>query len=78
MSGIEYRAEIVDGLSISRGMPLAEEQGLGALTLSGYIREITARWGTREAAMITLDGVTTRWTYADLWDRSLEVAKALV
>ncbi|MDG2002002.1 MAG: AMP-binding protein [Novosphingobium sp.] len=78
MTKIEYTAEVVDGLSISRGMPLSEEQGLGALTLGGYIREVTEKWGPREAAMITLDGETTRWNYEDLWDRSMEVARALV
>jgi fatty-acyl-CoA synthase len=75
---MEYTAEVVEGLSISRGMPLSEEQGLGALTLGGYLREITTKWGPREAAMICLDGQTTRWTYGDLWNRAMEVARALV
>jgi len=75
---MEYSAEVVDGLSITRGMPLSEEQGLGALTLGGYIREVTAKWGPREAAMITLDGETVRWTYEDLWNRAMEVARALI
>lgn len=78
MASTEYTAEVIDGLSISRGRPLSEEQGLGALTLAGYIREVTAQWGAREAAMIAIGGETTRWTYDDLWDRSLEVARALV
>jgi len=78
MAQVEYTAEVVDGLSIAKGIPLAEEQGLGPLTLAGYIRDVTAKWSGREAAMITLDGETTRWTYDDLWARALEVAKALV
>jgi fatty-acyl-CoA synthase len=75
---MEYTAEVVEGLSISRGMPLSEEQGLGALTLGGWLREITAKWGPREAAMISINGETIRWTYDDLWERSMEVARALV
>lgn len=75
---MEYTAEVVDGLSISRGMPLSEEQGLGALTLGGYVREVTEKWGPREAAMISIDGETVRWTYEELWNRAMEVARALV
>lgn len=71
-------ATVEDGLSVSRGIPLAEEEGIGALTLGGYIREITERFGPREAAVMYLDGEAIRWTYDDLWDRSLEVARALV
>jgi fatty-acyl-CoA synthase len=78
MATIEYTAEVVDGLSISRGMPLSEEQGLGALTLGGWLREVTEKWGPREAAMIELEGETIRWSYDDLWDRAMEVARALV
>jgi fatty-acyl-CoA synthase len=69
--------EVVDGLSIARGIPLSEEQGLGALTLGGYVREIARRYGPREAAAITLDGVRESWTYDDLLARSMEVARAL-
>ena len=64
-------------LSISRGIPLSEEEGIGALTLGGYVREIAARYGPREAAMIYLDGEAVRWTYTDLLDRSLAVARSL-
>ena len=71
-------AEIVDGLSIARGIPLSEEEGVGALTLGGYLREITGKYGPREAAVMYLDGEAIRWTYADLWDRSVEVARALI
>ena len=65
-------------LSISRGIPLSEEQGIGPLTLGGYVREVAARYGPREAAMIYLDGEAVRWTYDDLLARALEVARALV
>lgn len=64
-------------LSIVSGPPLSEEQGLGPLTLPGFLREVTARYREREAVVLrTADGVT-RWTYADLWERAIEVARAL-
>ncbi|MCB2078470.1 MAG: AMP-binding protein [Novosphingobium sp.] len=69
---------IEDGKSIARGIPLAEEEGIGALTLGGYVREICDRYADREAAVIHLDGGVTRWTYSDLLDRSQEVARALI
>ena len=72
------KVEVVDGLSIARGIPLAEETGIGALTLAGYVREIAERYGPREAAVIHLDGGVERWTYDDLWQRSRQVAKALI
>lgn len=72
------KVQVVDGLSIVHGIPLAEEAGIGPLTMGRYVREIASRYGPREAAAITLAGVTTRWTYDDLLARSVEVAKALI
>ncbi len=66
------------GLSISRGIPLAEEAGVGALTLGGYIREVAGKFGPNEAAVIHLDGKAVRWTYDDLLAQSLAVARSLV
>ncbi len=71
-------AGLESGLSISRGIPLAEEAGIGALTLGGYIREVAARFGPNEAAVIYLDGKAVRWTYDDLLAQSLAVARSLV
>src|ERR1700740_1120502 len=65
-------------LSIIKGIPLSEEPGLGALTLSGYIREVTERFGPRETAVMRIGEEAERWTYDDLWDRSMAVARALV
>ena len=63
--------------SIVQGIPLGEEPGLGALTIGGYLREVTTRYAGREAlVMHTSDGVV-RWNYATLWERSVEVARAL-
>jgi fatty-acyl-CoA synthase len=64
--------------SIVSGIPLGAEPGLGALTIPGYVREVTARFAGREALVLRTRSGVERWTYADLWERSLEVAKALV
>jgi fatty-acyl-CoA synthase len=64
-------------LSIVSGPPLSDEPGLGSLTLPGFLREVTQTYGEREALVWhTADGVT-RWTYAHLWERATEVARAL-
>jgi fatty-acyl-CoA synthase len=64
-------------LSIVSGPPLSDEPGLGSLTLPGFLREVTQMYGEREALVwCTADGVT-RWTYAQLWERAIEVARAL-
>ncbi|MBB4860150.1 fatty-acyl-CoA synthase [Novosphingobium chloroacetimidivorans] len=71
-------AEIVGGVSEVRGIPLAEEEGLGALTLAGFVREVAERYGPREAAVLHLGDQVIRWTYQDLLDRAMDVAKSLV
>ncbi|MEE3849055.1 class I adenylate-forming enzyme family protein [Gordonia sp. LSe1-13] len=64
-------------MSVASGSPLSDEPGLGSLTLPGFLREVTTRYADREAlAMRTDDGVL-RWSYTDLWERSVEVARAL-
>ena len=64
--------------SIVHGPPLAEEPGLGALTLPGYLREVTERYAEREALVFHHpDGTVERWSYADLWERAMGVARAL-
>jgi fatty-acyl-CoA synthase len=64
-------------LSIVSGPPLSDEPGLGSLTLPGFLREVTQEYGEREALVFHhADGVT-RWTYAQLWERAIEVARAL-
>src|ERR1700726_2225265 len=65
-------------LSIVRGIPLSQEPGLGALTLPGYLREVTSRYARREALVIHHpNGAVERWTYGELWERSMAVARAL-
>jgi acyl-CoA synthetase (AMP-forming)/AMP-acid ligase II len=66
-------------LSIIHGVPLSEEPGLGALTLPGYLREVTARFGPNPALVMQApDGAVTRWSYAELWERATEVARSLI
>jgi fatty-acyl-CoA synthase len=48
------------------------------LSIPGYLREVTARFGEREALAFRTQSGVERWTYASLWERSLEVARALV
>src|SRR5262249_26740666 len=73
----ETSSEAAQGLSIVSGPPLSDEPGLGSLTLPGFLREVTQEYGEREALVWrTTDGVA-RWTYAQLWERAIEVARAL-
>ena len=60
--------------SLVRGAPLGAEPGLGALTIPGYLREVTQRFAGREAVVFRRERDVERWTYATLWERSLEVA----
>ncbi|TDD91792.1 long-chain fatty acid--CoA ligase [Actinomadura darangshiensis] len=64
-------------LSVVAGPPLSEEPGLGPLTLPGFLREVTERYGEREAIVLRGPGGAVRWTYTDLWERAIEVARAL-
>jgi fatty-acyl-CoA synthase len=64
--------------SIVFGGSLGAEPGLGTLTIPGYLREVTARYAEREALVWHGQDGARRWSYADLWQRSVEVAKALV
>jgi fatty-acyl-CoA synthase len=70
----------VDDLSLSlvRGIPLSEEEGIGALTIPGYLREVCSCYAKREAVVLHRPDTVVRWSYQDLWDHSVAVAKALV
>jgi len=65
-------------LSLVYGDPLAEEPGLGPLTIGGYAREVTRRHAGNEALVMRTPMGRVAWSYAELWDRSVEIAKALV
>ncbi|MEQ1786799.1 MAG: class I adenylate-forming enzyme family protein [Acidimicrobiales bacterium] len=62
------------------GPPLDGFPGIGALTLGGFLDEVTARFGPNEALVLDdplLHGNTVRWTYLDLRREAVRVAKAL-
>ncbi|RAY12858.1 long-chain fatty acid--CoA ligase [Actinomadura craniellae] len=63
--------------SVVSGPPADEEPGLGTLTLPGFLREVTALYAEREALVLHTDEGATRWTYTELWERAVEVARAL-
>lgn len=63
--------------SIVSGPPLATEPELGALTLPGFLREVTEMYGSREALVMHRPEGVVRWTYAELWDHAVDVACAL-
>ncbi|OBI11630.1 AMP-dependent synthetase [Mycobacterium sp. E2327] len=64
-------------LSIVSGPPLSDEPGLGSLTLPGFLHDVARAYGPREALVWRTADRVTRWTYAELWDRAVEVARAL-
>jgi len=75
----DMNATIAAPLSIIRGPPLCDEPGLGALTLPGYLREVTSQYAEREALVIHHhNGTVQRWTYSELWERAMAVACALI
>lgn len=65
-------------LSLVHGIALSEEPGLGPLTIAGYARDVTHRHAAREALVMRGPLGRVSWTYAELWERSLEVARALI
>jgi fatty-acyl-CoA synthase len=68
----------MNSISIVHGSPLAEEPGLGSLTIPGFLREVSERFAGNEALVYRSANGVVRWTYAQLWERSLEVARALI
>ncbi len=66
-------------LSVVHGIPLEDEPGIGTLTISGWLREVTERFGPREAIVEPREhGDDVRWTYTELWEQSMQVARALL
>jgi fatty-acyl-CoA synthase len=64
-------------LSVVSGPPVSAEPGLGAITLPGYLREVTTDYADREALVFHTEDGVIRWSYAELWERAVEVARAL-
>lgn len=85
---MDRKRAYIDNPSVSlvRGLPLVEEEGMGALTIPGYLAEVCDRYADREAVVIRVAGAgkeagketIVRWSYRELMERSLEVAKALI
>jgi fatty-acyl-CoA synthase len=73
----DTKSEAAQSLSIVSGPPLRDEPGLEALTLPCFLREVTGMYGEREALVFHTAEDVTRWTYAELWERAIEVACAL-
>ncbi|MDH5172070.1 MAG: acyl--CoA ligase [Gammaproteobacteria bacterium] len=66
-------------LSEIRGPALESEEGLGSLTLPGFIAEIAATHAGRQALRWRdLAGTDRSWTYAEMHAQSLKVARALL
>ena len=62
------------------GPPLEEAEGLGALTLPGFLAEVVERSGPEEAVVLDdplRDGATVRWSYDDLGREARRIARAL-
>ena len=65
-------------LSIVAGPPLSEEEGLGTLTLGGWLREVTQAHAGREALVFHGPDGVVRWSHDDLWAQANAVARSLV
>jgi acyl-CoA synthetase (AMP-forming)/AMP-acid ligase II len=64
--------------SIVRGAPLSEER-LGALTLGGFLREVSGQYGDREAMVFHPEsGPVVRYTYAQVREEAMAIARALI
>src|SRR2546430_713435 len=62
-----------------RGPPPETEEGMGALTLSGFLLEVTRRFPEREAVVFhDPDGREVRWSYRDLEREARRVAHAVL
>ena len=64
-----------------RGPALDEVEGIGALTLGGFLTEVVDRYGPNEALVLDDDlvgGETVRWTYDDLGRESRRIGRALL
>ncbi len=60
---------------------MSSAEGVGALTMGGFLAEVGARFAEREALVFddpVSGGDTVRWTYADLLAQARRVAKALI
>ncbi len=73
-----FNVSIQPGKSIVKGEPLEQEAGIGALTLGGYLQDLVEKYADDEAAVFHSDDGVERWTYQQMWDKSVAVAKSLL
>ncbi len=62
------------------GPPLESVDGIGALTLGGFVEEVAGRFGPNEAIVFDdplREGRTERWTYARLGQEARAIARGL-
>lgn len=65
-------------LSIVHG-PSLKDEGLGALTMGGFMAEVAQKFGDNEAlCWKDLSGTVNRWTYTEMYEECRKVAKALL
>jgi len=65
-------------LSIIHGPPLDEEAGIGVLTITGWLEEVCATGGEREALVFYENGERIAWSYRRLLEEARSVARALL
>ncbi len=68
-------------MTVFDGPLLESAEGIGALTMGGFLDEVGRRFALNEALVFDdplLDGTTVRWTYAELLDQSRRVGRALI
>lgn len=69
--------EANETLSLVSGPPLSDEPGLGSLTLPGFFRDVTTMYRDREALVFSAESTPVRWSYDELWNQAVDVARAL-
>jgi acyl-CoA synthetase (AMP-forming)/AMP-acid ligase II len=63
------------------GPPLEAAEGVGALTIGGFINQVSARFAGNEAVVFDdplRPGTTARWSYAELGRQARAVASSLI
>jgi len=73
--------ELAGAVTTFEGPPVDGFEGIGALTLGGFLQEVTDRFSGNDAVVFDdplLAGATVRWTYADLRSEARAAARALI
>lgn len=78
LSQLVARAPGESGVSLVEAIPIAEEPGIGALTIGGYLEEVCARHGDAEAVSFNTGAQRLSWSYRELHKEALGVARALL